>query len=56
MAILVSSALLLKMPEQDRMPRDDGIMHFIFGPIVQALDDPIGLATTKADEVRLDLC
>jgi len=29
----------------------EGIIDFIFGPIVGALDDPIGLASTKAEEL-----
>ena len=30
----------------------EGVMDFIFGPIVGALDDPIGLATATAEERR----
>ena len=32
--------------------QEDGILNFLFGPIVEVLDDPIGLASTAAEEVR----
>ena len=37
------------------MAKEDGIMDFLFGPIVEVLDDPIGVATTAAEEVSLTL-